>query len=111
MLNIPNNLNECFEALDIILDDDVKKEIKNFTVRDIASSSHFGLGMWIRNNWQLWLDVPLKRYFDKRNITQPDEMSGLILGYYHQWLNNYHKEWQTFDKYGIMVENDDNSKN
>jgi hypothetical protein len=44
-----------------------------------ALHAHFGLGMWIRNNWGLWQQGPLYRSMQAYGFTQPDDMSGAIL--------------------------------
>jgi hypothetical protein len=43
---------------------------------------HFGLGMWIRNNWGLWGGSRLSQYFNRLGIHHPDDMSGIILDSY-----------------------------
>ena len=40
---------------------------------------HMGLGLWLRNNWGLWHESRLARYFDQLGIYHADDMSGLIL--------------------------------
>lgn len=48
---------------------------------------HFGLGMWLRNNWGLWTSSPLAVWFNERGIHHPDDMSGIILTSYWRHLN------------------------
>lgn len=41
---------------------------------------HFGLGMWMRNNWGLWSEQSrLKKYFDSLGIRDADDVLSLIL--------------------------------
>jgi hypothetical protein len=47
--------------------------------RDGALDAHFGLGMWMRNNWGLWQEGPLHRAMAARGLTHPDDMSSAIL--------------------------------
>jgi hypothetical protein len=49
---------------------------------------HFGFGLWMRNNWQLWGGSRLSKYFNSLEIYHPDDMSGIILVSYHRYLNN-----------------------
>lgn len=44
-----------------------------------AVMAHFGLGMWIRNNWGLWGGGPLGQSLNKMGFVHPDDMSSEIL--------------------------------
>lgn len=46
---------------------------------DFGAGAHFGLGMWIRNNWGLWGESRLVFYFNSICIYHPDDMSTIIL--------------------------------
>lgn len=49
---------------------------------------HFGLGMWMRNNWGLWSTWSrLKQYFDSLGVHEADSASSLILASYWRYLN------------------------
>lgn len=52
---------------------DLKKGIEE------TVSQHLGLGMSIRNEWGLWSDSTLSKWFNERGIFHPDDMSGIIL--------------------------------
>jgi len=58
---------------------------------DAISSAHFGLGMWIRNNFKLWEEKSeLKNWFiDNYFIDHPDDISSIILLYYYQKKNEH----------------------
>ena len=48
----PKTLEEAFEIMDALLTDEEK--IDALQIQDdeeFASSQHFGLGLWVRNNW------------------------------------------------------------
>jgi hypothetical protein len=84
----PTTLEETFIYLDNIFDDTSKYGFMTLP-EDVATSRlHFGLGMWIRNNWGLWKGSKLKQYFLDKGIRNPDNMSGIILTSYHRYLNN-----------------------
>ena len=72
-------------ALDSMLGDKDKAWLREHGAVD----AHFGLGMWLRNNWGLWGgdSCPLPAYFRAHGIQHPDDMSGLILECYVQHLN------------------------
>ena len=61
---IPSDIQDCFRELDKMLAVSVRDEIRKNDEDDL-SRYHFGLGMWIRNNWGLWIEESrLKQYFD-----------------------------------------------
>ena len=86
---IPEDLNDCFRTLDEIYSDSIKIEITKMTESDYSSGNHlFGIGIWMRNNWQLWGGSRLSKYFSQIGIYHPDDMSGIIMTSYHRYLNN-----------------------
>lgn len=87
----PQNLEEAVEQLKKIHPDTTKQKIRSMTEDEFLAGSHFGLGMWIRNNWQLWKGKGLADYFNSIGIFHPDDMSGIILRSYYRELTG--KEW------------------
>lgn len=83
---IPQNLEDCFVQIDEMLSDSLKTEFKKVSEKKFMSMTHFGLGMWIRNNWNLWKGSRLTKYFNEKGIYHPDDMSGIILTSYHRKL-------------------------
>ena len=84
----PKTLEETFPYLDQIIGDMVKY---NFIIlpEDVAVGRlHFPFGMWIRNEWGLWKNSDLKKYFVEKGIGHPDDMTGIIFTSYHRYLNN-----------------------
>jgi hypothetical protein len=79
---IPKSLKDSHLVLDTFLHDSTKMYIKN------GSESHFGLGMYLRNNWGLWSGSRLKCYFEYQGIGHPDHMTGMIIETYSMKLNN-----------------------
>ena len=82
---IPKNLADCHRTLNTLLSDSTQQKIMAMTESEFTSSAHFGLGMWIRNNWGLWGGSRLEEYFIKRGIWHPDDMSGIILTTYWRY--------------------------
>ena len=82
---IPKDLTDCHRTLDTLLADSTQQLIMSMTEKDFLSGSHFGLGMWIRNNWGLWGGSRLLDYFEKKGLHHPDDMSGLILRTYWRY--------------------------
>lgn len=95
---IPINLKDCFVQLDKILSAEDITFIKNLNVKTETIQLHHTLGIWIRNNWGLWGGSRLQKYLLNRKLTQPDEMSTLILEFYYDWLNNKNDEWSQWAK-------------
>ena len=90
-IQTPNNLSECFDAIEFELRNSPEKEwFKNSTEDEIINSTHYALGEWIRNNWKLWSETshPLKEYFAKINIHHHDDMSSIILTSFWRHLHN-----------------------
>ena len=78
---VPSTVEEAFELLDAILDTNGKRE--EF-IQQGPLAYHFGLGMWMRNNWGLWAGTsPLFRILrDDYCVRHVDGMSALILDQY-----------------------------
>ena len=94
---IPRNIEDCFSQLDSILAFKNRRGIIAQPNRESMSKYHFGLGMWLRNNWGLWSGSRLERYFYARGVYHPDNMSGAILEYYYDYLHGVDSNWRAFD--------------
>jgi hypothetical protein len=75
---IPENLDGCFKELEIMLMPEFIQKIRDGSEDDMVQY-HFGLGLWMRNNWGLWKGLRLAKWFNAQGIDQPDDMSGIIL--------------------------------
>ncbi len=95
---IPKDLGECFVELDKLLKDVDKKEMQTLPKREDMIKYHMGLGMWMRNNWGLWGGSRLQKYFADRKINHPDNMSSVVLYFYHDWLNGRKETWKNWEK-------------
>lgn len=95
---IPKDLGDCFIELDKQLSEVDKNEMKALPKRDDMIKYHFGLGMWMRNNWGLWGGSRLQKYFTDRKIGHPDDMSSVVLFFYHDWLNGKKETWKDWEK-------------
>jgi len=83
---VPKDLDDAFVELKKILDPKVLSELKQGKEAELAKY-HFGLGMWMRNNWGLWKGTRLADYFESLGILHPDDMSGIILTSFYRHLN------------------------
>jgi hypothetical protein len=84
---IPKDLDDCFLQLKKILKPEELEKMKRGTEEDMGRY-HFGLGMWMRNNWGLWKGGRLATWFNAKGIHHPDDMSGIILDSYWRHLNS-----------------------
>lgn len=85
-LDIPATLEECFEALDRLLDDNDKIEFARAPEEQLGMY-HFSLGLWIRNNWIRPSKTRIAKLFFENGIYDPDSMSHIIIVSYHRYLN------------------------
>ncbi|MDA3882482.1 MAG: hypothetical protein PF481_04320 [Bacteroidales bacterium] len=88
----PINLEEAVNQLKIIHQDSTKQKIMEMSEDEFLAGAHFGLGMWIRNNWGLWKGQELAKYFNSIGIYHPDDMSGIILTSYYRELHG--QDWK-----------------
>ena len=85
---IPENLDDCIKKLDEIYSNERKIEIAKLSENEFSTRNHLsGIGIWMRNNWQLWGGSRLSKYFNQIGIYHPDDMSGIIMKSYHRYLN------------------------
>ena len=85
-LDIPATLEECYAALDDLLNDEVKEDIKTSDESELVKY-HFGLGMWIRNNWIYPTDDRITKVLHDAGVEEADGMSSIIIHGYHNYLN------------------------
>lgn len=84
---IPRNLRESFTQLDRLLPDTIKQRLRHPDPSYGLGDFHMGLGRWMRNNWQLWGGSRLQQYLESLGVEHPDNMSGVILATYSDYLN------------------------
>lgn len=85
---IPSDLQDCFKQLDKLLSYTDKQSFAS-TSENSLDKYHMGLGLWMRNNWGLWKGSRLSNYFNKLGVLHPDDMSGIIIRFYHRHLNGH----------------------
>ena len=85
---IPKDLEDCFTQINSFWNDSTKIKVKNWSEEEFSANAHFGFGMWMRNNWQLWGGSRLSKFFNELGIYHPDDMSGIVLNSYHRHLND-----------------------
>lgn len=103
--SIPKNLEE---AINLLTNNEIKDIIKDKTEDKFICEQHHGLGMLLRNNWGLWRDSDLAKWFNEKGIHHADDMSSIILASVYRVFNNkeigldeqiqhYREYWQDVD--------------
>lgn len=95
---IPINLGESFIELDKLVPEVQKNDMKALKDGKGMIAYHFGLGMWMRNNWGLWGGSRLQKYFIDKGKTHPDDMSSVVLFYYWHWLRGDKEKWKEWEQ-------------
>jgi hypothetical protein len=112
---IPKNLSQALSEADEFYSDSTKAEIIKMTEDEFIGRYHMGTGLWMRNNWVLWEGSRLSRYFNRKGIKHPDDMSGIILTSYHRQLtgkeinlkeqiSSYKEYWKEARKINKLVQ-------
>jgi hypothetical protein len=94
---IPKDLRDSFVQLDSLLKEKDVKVMALLPERKDMIRYHHGLGTFLRNNWGLWGGSRLQKYFNERGVYHPDNISGIILKYYHDWLNGRTETWKEWE--------------
>lgn len=96
----PKDVEDAIEFLDYKWNDSDKQKFKETDEKSATVMLHFGIGMSMRNNWNLWTgDSQLSKYFKSIGIFHPDDMSSIILTSLHRRLNNKDIDLQGQIKY------------
>ena len=84
---VPADLDDAFKELSRMLHPKMIERMKTGTETNMVQY-HFGLGMWMRNNWALWKGSRLSTWFNQKGVHHPDDMSGIILTSFWRHLNS-----------------------
>ena len=84
---IPANIEECMNRLDILFSDTAKRCFASKDEKTAVAEFNMMQGMVIRNNWKLWKGSILSKYFNDYKVYHPEDMSYFIFTSYHRKLN------------------------
>ena len=84
---IPKNLKDSIDTLVGMLSDEDFLSFKNGTEEEMQGQHHF-LGRYLRNEWGLWQESRLAKWFNNKGIHHADDMSGIILTSFWRELNS-----------------------
>ncbi len=80
----PTNLTEAIDvAEEWLREDETTAQFREGEPIDY----HHGLGTYMRNEWGLWADTELSRWFRARGVEHPDDMSMVVLEGLHRRVN------------------------
>lgn len=85
-MNKPATLDECMVHLRNIIPPQDQMELLGMSKNELITLHH-SLGLWIRNNWDLWAGGPLKEEMKALGFEHPDDMSQAIIVEYWAKLN------------------------
>ena len=107
---IPKTIEESFIYLEQMFDDTTGYNFITLPENISTVKLHYGLGMWIRNNWGLWGNSQLQQCLHDSGFIHPDDMSAIILKAYHRHLNgkklNLKEEAKKYKSYWNSVGGD-----
>jgi hypothetical protein len=87
--SLPYDLTTSMTAIEKEWSVSDKTIFKNQTESEAVTVQHFSTGLWIRNNWIRGnRDTVLTNYFYKLGVSNPDDISSIILTSLHRKLNN-----------------------
>jgi len=106
---VPIDLNDAIEYLNCHWSEKNKKEFSSLPEKESVAKLHFGIGMGIRNGWELWKgENDLVKFFNSYEVFHPDDMSSIILTSFHRKLNgkeiNFEYQAQYFRDYWKSIE-------
>ena len=76
---IPKDVEDAIRVLDTRFSEEEKDNLRKV---ESGLDLHFGLGMWMRNNWGLWAGSRLADYMGRCGFWHPDNMSSYIISAY-----------------------------
>lgn len=96
----PQSTEEAFEIIDKMLTNEEKCNAIKQKASTFSSEQHFGLGLWVRNNWIFNGNVPVHVLTGEEPIddeapcyihTTPDDISSRFTTLYHKHLKKTFK--------------------
>ena len=89
---IPKDIDDAMNLLDIYFNNDDRDLLLNEDPDSMQIMEIWLRGMFVRNAFGLWGNSRLSQFFEKRGISHPDNMSGIIMDAYV-----YHLKGQPID--------------
>lgn len=83
----PKDLNEAINILYFHLNNELDS-IARTPINEYIKTEQFGLGRFLRNEWNLNSGSELQIWFNQIGINHSEDMSNIILTSFHRKLNN-----------------------
>lgn len=104
---IPADLDDAHLQLATLLPANELERIRQMPSETDMSVYHFGIGMWMRNNWGLWQGGRLASYFNGLGVHHADDMSAIIFDTFWCKLHGqpYHLKERVayYEKYWLLT--------
>lgn len=84
---IPKDHLEALKELKAMSPQSSLAKFKNQDEKTVARKLHFGLGRWIRYNWNFYDGSRLSHYIKSMGVSHPDDMSEFLIRLLHRDLN------------------------
>lgn len=84
---IPKSLDEAFSELSALASPEATLKFKLGDEDEVARKLHFGVGRWIRYNWNFEQGSRLAQLLRDLGVHRVDDMSDFIIRTYHRHLN------------------------
>ena len=81
------NLNDAIDILCYHLNSELEN-IARTPINEYVKSEQFGLGRFLRDEWNLNSGSELQIWFNQKGIIHSEDMSNIILTSFHRKLNN-----------------------
>jgi hypothetical protein len=89
---IPKDLDEAFQELTALSTEESQLKFKNAQEEIVARKLHFGLGKWMRVNWNFDEGSRIVKVLRDYGLYHPDDQVNFMLRSYHRHLNNKDQE-------------------
>jgi hypothetical protein len=83
---IPKDLDDCLRQFDKNWSQEMKDTFKK-TSEDLITRKYTVLQEWMMDNWGLWGESRLRKYFHTFGMYHPEDMASMILISYHRHIN------------------------
>ena len=91
---IPKSMEDAYHEIDNLSPPEARNKFKNADEIMVAKKLHFGLGNWIKVNWNFEEGSRLSHIIKGYKIVHPDDMVNFMLRSYHRYLNNKDQEYE-----------------
>lgn len=96
---IPYDIYDAFEELKANSSENSLRRFRDAPEEEIGRRLFFGIGGWMRNNWQFFEGSRFSHYLRGLGLTHPDDMTVFMIESFHRYLNDRDLEKEKRIKY------------